>query len=105
MRVIPNTTETLTNPASGQSFPHAYAEMIRTVVSNPLVGEQGFDIAKQRRVFRILDVLDAMKEGDAIVLEDADWEFLKGRTEAFPWGFPDRAFGRFADAVVGAEKT
>ncbi len=100
MRSITLKTVTV-NPPGRDPQQMPYAEMIKVVCTTQLEGERGFAIEAQRRVFRVLDALDAV-DGDELRLEDADWEFLKGRVEAFPFAWPDRAFMRFSDDVANA---
>jgi hypothetical protein len=37
-----------------------------------------------------------------LVLEDADWEYLKQKVEKMPWAMVDRRFVTFHDDVMGA---
>jgi hypothetical protein len=78
-----------------------YRAMIEQVVRMPLNRQTGVTIDEMRKGIRILDALDATTD-DILILEDADWQALKEKTEAFPWGMVDRRLLMFYDDVVAA---
>lgn len=103
MRRIPLKTHEIANPADGARSPVTTADLVRSVCTSPLQRGESFDVAKMRRIFRIVDALDALgPAADALLLEDADWSLLRDRVQAFPFAFPHRAFVEFVDDVTGA---
>lgn len=84
-----------------------YRMIIEQAVRLPLDRQAGASIEEMRKGIRILDALDACPQtyglqDEVLVLEDADWEFLKQKVEKFPWAGTDRRFLRFYDDVTGA---
>lgn len=73
------------------------------VVGSPQ-GQVGFDRETNKKGLRILRALDKAALGNVLVLEDADWEYLKGRLAFYPWGWADQAFEDFCEAVEMAVK-
>jgi hypothetical protein len=80
----------------------AYADVISQVIRRPLDPQKGADIEEMRRGIRVLDAVDKAGTGHILELEDADWEHLKQKTLAMPWGFVDRRILDFIDAVQNA---
>lgn len=59
-------------------------------------GQPGFDRATNRKALRILAALDKTQVGaNILTLEDADWEFLKERSNAYAFRFADPAIEEF----------
>jgi len=78
-----------------------YRRMIEDAVRVPLDRDKGATIDEMRKGIRVLDALDATQD-DVLVLEDADWEFLKHKVEKMPWVMVDRRFVQFHDDITGA---
>lgn len=58
--------------------------------------QQGFDRQTNRKALRILKALDNTKVGaNILTLEDADWEFLKERSQSYAFRFADPAIEEF----------
>ncbi len=81
----------------------SWAEILRQVVRRPLDPSKGADIEELRRGIRLLDALD--KEPEVLELEDADWDHLRDKVQAFSWGIVDRRVLNFVDDVLGATET
>jgi hypothetical protein len=78
-----------------------YRALVEQVVRIPLNRQTGATIDEMRKGIRVLDALDSSVD-DVLVLEDADWQILKDKVEAFPWGMVDRRLVAFYDDVVSA---
>lgn len=70
----------------------------------PQGGRSGFDREANRRAMRILDALEKAELGSVLVLEDADWDYLKARLANHTWAWADRAFEQFAVDIEQAAK-
>jgi hypothetical protein len=75
-------------------------EVILQVVRRPLDPQKGADVEEMRKGIRILDALD--RANGELELEDADWEHLKAKTLAMPWGMVDRRILQFIEDVIDA---
>ncbi|HYW88805.1 MAG TPA: hypothetical protein VFB50_13610 [Chloroflexota bacterium] len=78
-----------------------YRELVEQVVRVPLNRQTGATIDEMRRSIRVLDALEAAEQ-DVLTLEDSDWQILKEKVEAFPWGMVDRRLLEFYDDVTSA---
>lgn len=79
-----------------------YRSVIEQAIRVPLDRQAGASIDEMRKGIRVLDALDATENDDILMLEDADWEFLKTKIERMPWAMVDRRFVEFYDDVMGA---
>jgi len=77
-----------------------YRVLIENVVKVPLDRQTGATIDEMRKAIRVLDALDRAQ--GVLELEDADWDFLKQKTEKAPWTLVDRRFVQFYDDIMGA---
>jgi hypothetical protein len=75
-----------------------YGDVITQVIRRPLDPQKGADIEEMRRGIRVMDAVEK-SNGQVLELEDADWEHLKTKTLAMPWGFVDRRILQFVDDV------
>lgn len=85
-----------------------YREVIERICcegqDTPQGGRSGFDREANRRALRILDALEKAELGNVLVLEDADWDYLKTRLAGHTWGWADHAFEDFCLAIETAPK-
>ena len=82
---------------SGGPFPSI--DVIKTIVERS-GAEKGISPAEMRKRIRILDSLDAVKEGDDRVdFEDADYELLKSLTGQFKFNIAHRDLLAVVDAI------
>ena len=85
-----------------------YRAVIEQAVRVPLDRQAGASIDEMRKGIRVLDALEDSEPGlhpdadDVLVLEDADWDYLKTKVEKMPWSMVDRRFVEFYDDVMGA---
>lgn len=73
--------------------------VLKTLVSLPPKGGS-MNLEDVRRGVKLLDMLDAAK--DVVLLEDADWRFLRAKVEGAPYSVADKRILEIADAVIGA---
>jgi|SRR5215472_12076833 len=78
-----------------------YRNLVEQAIRLPLDRNAGASIDEMRKGLRVLDALDAVKDG-VLALEDADWEFLKTKVEKMPWAITDRRFVQFYDDIHDA---
>ena len=76
------------------SYKAQIAELIRTPS-----GDKGADYDEVRRSIHILDILDETT-GDTLSLEDADFEYMKGRILSARWPMIDKAIMTFIEDVT-----
>jgi len=87
-----------------------YRVLIEGAIRVPLDRQNGASIDEMRKGIRVLDALDrasienvhSPQDRGMLVLEDADWEFLKSKVEHMPWAMTDRRFVQFYDDIQGA---
>ncbi len=103
MKTIPLTQRP---PEDNSPFPGTVgdAAVIKQIISvaDP---QTGMGLDEMRRGIKILDAIDAaVAKGDtgALVLEDAQWEFLCAKVRAFRWGVADLRFVELADSILNA---
>jgi hypothetical protein len=92
-----------------------YREHIENIACEVSAQNQaGFDRSTNRKALRIMKALDNTKVGaNILTLEDADWEFLKERSQSYAFRFADPAIEEFftdiddaaSDYVEKAEAT
>jgi hypothetical protein len=69
------------------------------VMSNP-DPRQGSNFSDMKRRMKIIDVLEKLPDGAAVIdLEDADYEFLKGTYAGFAFVAPHKDFIMFGEAL------
>ncbi|HVB67980.1 MAG TPA: hypothetical protein VNE67_09015 [Acetobacteraceae bacterium] len=81
-----------------------YADLIEGIVGQAQ-DNQRLNIAEVRRAVIVLDAL-ARARGNAgaeVLLEEADWGYLKVRVEAHRWPIAHRAIVRFVEDIAAAE--
>lgn len=62
-------------------------------------GPQGVNVEQMRRRCKVLDALDAAKNG-RLTMEDAEFEFLSATVRAFPFAGANRDLLRVVDALT-----
>lgn len=77
-----------------------YIQVLKEVMTRPLDSQKGADINEMRSSIRVLDELD--KANGTLELEDSDYESLKTKLLAMPWGVIDRRIVTLIDDVVDA---
>ena len=81
-----------------------YKNELRTILITPEDRQAGANIDEMRRAIRVLDALDALDEdADVLELEDADYEYLKGRVQNARFGMVHPAIVQFIDDVSTIE--
>lgn len=77
-------------------------ELIKTAVS---VAQSGMNLTQMRGRIRVLDALDALKEGETrLTLEDADYAALSEAINSQPWAIADRDLLAVIDNILTPEK-
>ena len=77
-------------------------ELIKTAVS---VSSSGMSLDQMRGRIRVLDAIDAMREGETrLILEDADYTALSEAINAQPWAIADRDLLAVIDNILTPEK-
>ena len=95
LRVLsdPQTTD---NPATTITS----TDIIRNVIRQPKDRQNGATIDEIRRGIR---VLDALEHSDQVLeLEDADYDELRAKVIAMPWGMIDKRLLRIIDDILDA---
>lgn len=65
--------------------------------------QTGFDRNTNKKALRILRALDKIKVGaNILTLEDADWEYLKERSQTYAFRFADPAIEEFFEDIDNA---
>lgn len=78
----------------------SYKGELETIFRSPTDMSKGANVEEMRRSIRILDALD--KSTDVLELEDADFDYLKGRVPQAKFAFVDPAIVQFVDDVTNA---
>jgi hypothetical protein len=78
----------------------SYAQILAEVVRRPLNSQAGASIEEMRQSIRVLDELET--SNGVLELEDADYEHLKSKILAMPWGVIDRRIVQLVDDVLSA---
>lgn len=84
-------------------IPFVYGDILQTILKQQPQG--GFTFDDMAKSLKIVDKLEAMKEGveQFLTLEDVDWTYLKDKVVAFRWGYAHNELLSFRDAIVKAE--
>ena len=99
MKHLPLKLVEMTRP-DGQVGDLDYKLQIKQIITMPVQSQSGISVEDLRRCIRVLDALE--KAGDTLDLEDADFEFLKGRILSAKFAFAHPAILQFVDDVTGA---
>ena len=103
LRSIPLRTRDAQLPdQTGEPRPLTWAYLVRAVLLAPR--RNGVQVAELRQIGKVLDALDAAEAAGKteLLLDEAQWNYLRGAVEAHPWGayVPDVIV--FADDVLAA---
>ena len=79
--------------------PLRYTQVLIEVIRCPLDPRAGITIEEMRQSLRVLDAIE--KSNGTLELEDADYEHLKAKLLAMPWGVVDRRIMTLVDDVTG----
>lgn len=74
--------------------------LLRAIVASPTRRDTGLSLEDVRRAVKILEILD--KGTETILLEDADWQFVRAKVESASYLVADRRVVDFADSVIKA---
>lgn len=91
------TIELKEGEVGGKSF--SYKEELKIILHTPIDRNAGADIEEMRRAIRVLDALDAT-EDNKLVLEDADFDYLKKRMNSAKFAIVDPALVKFVEDVT-----
>jgi hypothetical protein len=75
-----------------------YKKELIIIFRSPIDSKAGADIEEMRRSIRVLDALD--RATDTLVLEDADYNYLKERVNRARFGMVHPAIVQFVDDMV-----
>lgn len=64
---------------------------------------EGITVSQMRSALRVITALKKAGPTSLLVLEDADWEYLKTRAENFRFGLAAPEIVEMVDAVINAE--
>ena len=73
-----------------------------SMVLQDSIPKEGLIIKEQRKIFRVLDALDAEKNGK-IVFEDADFEYMKDKVEKYGFRFTHRDLDKLLKEIEEAK--
>lgn len=79
-----------------------FVPQLRAVMTSPLKPNAGVTMDEMHRTMRVLKSLD--EAGEALVLEDADFEFVIQKLDAFRWPAVHPRLVAFDKAIREAEK-
>lgn len=82
--------------------PFNYKDTLELILKAPTPGQQGFSLDDIRKCNKIQDQLDAAK--DVVVLEEAEYNYIKTKVTGFRWGMPHKVIEDFCDDVFNAQK-
>lgn len=83
-----------------------YRKMLMTIMEAPLGGQGGVTVGEMRRAIKIVDKLerhaDSPTGAPVLALEDAEWEALNARVQAWPWPRLHSVYLAFGDEIEHA---
>ncbi len=77
-----------------------YKSLLRSIIATPGPRDGGMALDQVRKAVKILDRLEAA-DGH-LLLEEADWQFMKTRVEGASYTLADKRIVEFADDVIQA---
>jgi hypothetical protein len=84
----------------GKTINLSYRMQLYEIMRTPPEGK-GADYDDIRRSLRIMDLLD--KPGEAITLDEADFEYMKKRVLAIRWPMINKAVAQFIEDVTNPQ--
>ena len=88
-------------PLDGNGKMSTTLNLIDIAIKQPIPG--GFDATSIRKIIRIEDAISNMKDKSVLILEDADYDFLKSKVDSSKWGTPHRDILDFIDSITEAK--
>ncbi len=82
-----------------------YRRMLVIVMESPVGGQGGLTVGEMRRAIKIVDKLDRLDSpagAPILALEDAEWEIVHARVQAWPWPKLHAVYLQFCDDVEQA---
>ena len=67
-------------------------------------GGQGFGLDALRKLIPVGDAVEALKKGESLLLDEAQWNTLCSALESHKWGWMHADILRVVDAVNDAEE-
>ncbi len=84
----------------------SYRVMLTTIMESPIGGQGGLPVGEMRRAIRVLEKLEKLTDSatgaPVLALEDAEWEIVHARVQAWPWPGVHAVYIGFCDAVEHA---
>lgn len=77
-----------------------YKLLLKNIIASPGERSNGLRLDDVRKAVKILDKLEAAD--DHLLLEEADWQFVKSRVEGASYVVADKRIVEFADDVIRA---
>lgn len=78
------------------------SELTETVLTSPTREGIG-GMSEMRKASKILDKIEKAKEGEDILFEDAEADYLRNKVVNFRWSYYDRGVHEFTEDVDGME--
>lgn len=82
------------------------AKQLQIIVEAPIGAQGGVSVGEMRQLIKIGDKLEAIIKGGLpykpLLLEDAEWELVNARVQAFPWPKVSKTYLDFADLIANA---
>ena len=89
-------------PLHGTETRLSYKSQLEQILRSPANPQAGADYDEIRRSIRILDALE--KEDHVLVLEDADYEYLRERVLGTKWPLIDLVVLQFVEDVTSIKE-
>ena len=87
-----------------EDAPVNYREVIKNIACTPLDRNRGSTREENFKAFRILDALRVAENLDKLILEDADYTFLKQKVDKFPFAYSHEVLKEFYEDIDNAEE-
>lgn len=91
------------NPQEWEADRVDYIVCTRNVMRAPRNPQAGTDFEESRKAIRVLKLLDGMKPGELLALEDDDHKNLAERVVVFRWPVNDERLVRYVQTVLDAQ--
>lgn len=77
-----------------------YRAMLKALLATPLPGSRGLSLEDVRRAVKLLEALE--RADDVLLLEEADWSYVKARVSGAAYTVADARIVQFADDILSA---